>query len=217
MTNHSSLADKALRYYSMNGTDFHTPVEGTMKSIKRIKSQHLVKKLNYFNKNVLKKVYIRGKKDVLKISKILTNECGWSEKGKFQRVAKKDQKFKKLKKKIILVPVPNANQAQIRLGRFLPLSKIQNDDLLILSSSYLGGGFISVLNQEIRVKRGLTYSIGATARSQKYYGRSTIMTFSRNDKVSETISIIKEILGKAQNEIDGEGLHSVRNYLKVSF
>lgn len=214
-TNHSALADRALRHFSMKDSLFETPVGGTLKTIRNIQTRHLKDKLNYFNKNVQKKIYIRGKRDALKVSSIFTKECEWNGAQNFRRTLS-SVKDPKQKGKIVLIPVKSANQAQIRFGQYLPLSKIKSDDLLVLSSGYLGGGFISVLTQEVRVKRGLTYSIGAVARSQKYYGRSTIMTFSRNDKVAETISIIRDILNQSKEGVDEGSLLNMKNYLKGS-
>ena len=80
------------------------------------------------------------------------------------------------------MPVPKANQAQIRVGRYLTYDESKKDhELMSLASKYMGGGFTSRLMQELRVKRGLTYSAGAYASTQKTYGRSGISTFTKNN------------------------------------
>jgi len=98
---------------------------------------------------------------------------------------------------IYLVEVPGANQAQIRVGRYLTNNEFQNKhEIFQFMSRFLGGGFTSKLVQELRVKRGLTYSAGAYASMQRDYGRAGIMTFSKNETAAEAISIIRNVLGQ---------------------
>lgn len=217
VTDHSGLASRALRQLTMKGTPFEKPTEGTLKSIPNINSRDLRKKLNYFNDSVSKKIYLRGSRSILTIKDIITKECGWDGTQKYVREFKGSLKPRLPKTKIVLVPVKNANQAQIRIGKTLGAKDIVAPDLLNLSSSFLGGGFISILNQELRVKRGLTYTVSAIAQAQKYYGRSIIMTFSRNDKVAESINVIKDVLKRTrEGEISEEGLQTMKNYLAGS-
>ena len=85
-------------------------------------------------------------------------------------------------------------------------------------SSILGGGFTSILNREARIKRGLTYSIGAFAAGQKYYGRSGIITATRNEKVLEMVSVIKGSIDKvAKKEFSEEQFKTTKNFLKGSY
>ena len=85
-------------------------------------------------------------------------------------------------------------------------------------SSILGGGFTSILNREARIKRGLTYSIGAFAAGQKYYGRSGIITSTRNEKVIEMVSVIKKSLTKViEKKFSQEQFQTTKNFLKGSY
>jgi zinc protease len=65
---------------------------------------------------------------------------------------------------------------------------------------FLGGGFTSRLMREVRVKRGLTYSIGSYISSQKQYGRAAITTFTKNETVNKLIDVIEETLEKIKLE-----------------
>ena len=60
VTSHSSLANRAFRKISLNGTPYANPVSGTLKSIKRIKQKHLLARLKHFNTKVKKRIYIKG-------------------------------------------------------------------------------------------------------------------------------------------------------------
>ena len=216
VTNHSALADHTFRRLSLRGTNFEYPSEGTLKTIGRIKPRHLKEKKDYFNKQVKKKLYLRGNKNLLRIKDIILGNCGWgTEKEVAQRDIQKVDEYKKFKTKIVLIPVNGANQAQIRIGRFFSGSDVRDPELLSVMSGYIGGNFISVLNHELRTKKGLVYSVSAYGGSQKYYGRSVIRTSSRNEKVNEALESIKEVLKKAENgEIDPSHLQRTVQYLK---
>ena len=63
INSHSAIADRAFRKLSLKGTPVENPTEGTVKSIRRIKSKHLVKKLSYFReKGKEKNLFIRALK-----------------------------------------------------------------------------------------------------------------------------------------------------------
>ncbi len=216
VTSHAALADRVFRQESLSTTPFSSPAEGTLKSIQKLKTDNLMSRLASL-KNSPKTLYITGPKDVLSIEKTIA-KCGWKtvEKEALKKLSLNDSGKVG---RIILVPVPEANQAQIRLGRYLTEHEFAGkNDLYNFVSSYLGGGFTSKLIQEIRVKRGLTYSAGAYASVQGVYGRAGITTFSKNETVAETIEVIKNILteikdkGIAQKEYEHQLGHLVGGY-----
>src|SRR5690606_23375656 len=87
-----------------------------------------------------------------------------------------------------------ANQAQIRIGRYLNFEEMKGKhDQFHFLAGFLGGGFTSKLIQELRVKRGLTYSAGAYVSMQRDYARAGISTFSKNETAAEAISIIRDV------------------------
>ena len=218
VANHSTLASHVFRRLSLRGTDFEYPVAGTLNSIGKIKIKDLLKKRKYFNSQVKKKLYLRGSREILKVKETILGECGWGKPTEtyIREVADK-QKFDKLKTKIVLIPVKGANQAQIRIGRFLSKKDIQNFELLEVMAEYLGGNFASVLTEELRTKKGLVYSVSAFAQGQKYYGRSIISTFTGNEKVKETLQSIRNSLRDiGSGSISQERLVRTVNFLKGS-
>lgn len=214
VADHSSLANHVFRRLSLRGTDFEYPVSGTLRSLGKIKSRDLVSQKKYFNNRVRKKLYLRGGRDILKVKETILEECGWGKSTEtYAREVVKKQSHQKLKTKIVLIPVKGANQAQIRMGRFLRRQDIKNSEMLEVAAAYLGGNFISVLNEELRTKRGIVYSVGAFAQGQKYYGRSGISTFSGNENVKETLQVIKDSLNRSIQE---QHLKRTINFLKGS-
>jgi len=95
---------------------------------------------------------------------------------------------------IKLVNKSDLAQTQIRIGH--KAIKRTNPDFLKLrlASLVLGGAFSSRLMQRVRIEKGLTYSIGARFGAQKDYGSFTVSTFTRHDKVGETIKETLKVL-----------------------
>lgn len=218
-SSHGQLANRVFREISMSPSPFQNPVDGKISDIKRLDSKTLMKQRQYFHKEVIKKVYITGPSDALALKEILLNDCEW---GKNETVSRTDDKLKwkgnENGPQVYLAAVPNANQAQIRIGSILENNDNLSDEVMRFLSSYLGDGFTSVLMQETRVKRGLTYSINAVAASQKYYGRSVLATSTRNEKVMETLQVIKDALENSMNnEIPKEKLDKTSGYLRGRF
>ncbi len=195
VNNHGGLASRAFREISLQRSPYSYPVGGKIKDVRRLKRQHLKKKLTYFNNQVKKRIYLTGPRNLLNIKNIVLNECGWKGQANFVR----NVNYKSVKRRsprVVLVTVPKANQAQIRIGRLLNRGEFGNTELLSLSSEYLGGGFTSKLMRELRVKRGLTYGVSASAGGQKEYGRAVISTFTKNETVGEVLGVTKDVVEK---------------------
>jgi zinc protease len=71
--------------------------------------------------------------------------------------------------------------------------------------------------REVRVKRGLTYSIGSYISSQKEYGRAGISTFTKNETINPLVEVIyntvKNIMDKG---ITSDELDRIKSGLKGS-
>lgn len=189
VTSHSALADRVFRRVSLEGTAYSQPVEGSLKSFDKITSALLKARLDRLNKT-RKVLYIAGPSETKEIRDAIKS-CPWTNESKItEQVLTKPQQ----ESSIYLVEVPNANQAQIRIGRYMTSNEFKGKyDQFQFMSSFLGGGFTSKLVQELRVKRGLTYSAGAYVSMQRDYGRAGIMTFSKNETTAEAISIIRDV------------------------
>ncbi len=190
VTSHSALADRVFRRVSLEGTAYSQPVEGTLKSFDKITSPLLKARLERLNKTK-KVLYLAGPPETKDIRDAIEKNCAWSNESKImEQTLLKPQP----ESSIYLVEVPNANQAQIRIGRYMTSNEFKGKyDQFQFMSSFLGGGFTSKLVQELRVKRGLTYSAGAYVSMQRDYGRAGIMTFSKNETTAEAISIIRDV------------------------
>ena len=216
---HGSVADRAFRKLSLANSVYEKPSGGTIKSIKRVSQKDLRKKLQYFKNKVKKRIYIKGHEDIKKIKEILVHDCQFDLKNStFKRVVKNPYKSNLSNAGIYLITVPSANQAQVRIGRLLKKEELGNDALMLFTSKFLGGGFTSQLMQAVRVKAGLSYSVSAFAAGQKEYGRSGIMTFTKNETILELLDVIKKTLASVENQqFSQEDFEQNRGFLVGSF
>lgn len=190
VTNHASLADRIFRSVSLEGTDYAGPIEGTLESFDKLSRENLKERLAQLS-GTKKVLYLAGPSEVKGIRKILEENCKWGNDSKRREISLSKPSRQS---GIYLVPVTGANQAQIRIGRYLNQDEMKDKyDQFHFLGSFLGGGFTSKLVQELRVKRGLTYSASAYVSMQRDYARAGIMTFSKNETAAETISIIRDI------------------------
>lgn len=209
-----SLASRAFRELSLAGTPYYYPVGGKLDDLRKLNSKGLRKKLDYFNNSVSKRIYLSGPKEVMEIGPIINQECGWNGEAKFVRSETFKKSENKITPDIFFITVPNSNQAQVRIGRFLNDKEIKNEELLNLGSGFLGGGFTSKLMREVRVNRGLTYGISSFAAAQKNYGRSGIFTSTKNDSLVELLTVVKNTVDEiSKGEFTDQELDMARGYL----
>lgn len=190
VTNHATLADRVFRQISLVETPFSTPVEGRLNTYDKLTSTGLKERLGQINK-AKKVLYISGPKGVSDMKDVIAEKCRWTSETTLKRTVLKKPTPQSA---IYLVAVPDANQAQIRIGRYMTTEEVQGKyDNFSFLSGFLGGGFTSKLVQELRVKRGLTYSASSYVSMQKDYGRSGIMTSTKTESATEVVSLIRDV------------------------
>lgn len=140
-----------------------------------------------------------------------------------------DRLFGDLPERQDLKPV---QQADLRLGQEmsvtydLPQTSIQmafpgiertDPDFYaaMLMNEILGGGtFTSRLFEEVREKRGLAYSVGSGLSNRRYSASLGISTATRSDRASETVQVIRDVIGQMVNEGPSEAeLEAAKKYM----
>lgn len=121
-------------------------------------------------------------------------------------------------KEVKVVTKEGQKQAQIRMGH-LALNRSHPDYLkLRVANLILGGAFASRLNQKVRDDLGLTYSISSGLDVQKYYGSFEVSTFSRFDKLDETIKQARIVIDDfSKNGITTSELEAAKSLLIGQF
>jgi len=117
-------------------------------------------------------------------------------------------------RRILLVDKPDATQSQIVLGNF-GLRRVDPAlPALTVASTVLGGGFTSWLVDEVRVKRGLTYSIRSQISARRSAGSLYVATFSKNETVVETLRLVIDLMARMRGGgLQAADLDMGRNYV----
>lgn len=214
---HGELANRVFRELSFKGTPYAMPMKGKISTVKNIQRVDLTKRLSEMVEKSLKRIYIKGPNTLRSLKNTFLNDCGFSKETSFARnmmkeissndsIARRDV--------IYFLPLESANQAQIRIGRVLGTTESkENQDLKTFASSLLGGGFTSRLMQELRVKRGLTYSVSSYVASQGSYGRAGISTFTKNETLVETLQTIEKTIKDSSENIEPTIFNFSKNYV----
>jgi len=117
-------------------------------------------------------------------------------------------------RRILLVDKPDATQSQILLGN-IALRRADPDLYpLTVANTVLGSGFTSWLVDEVRVKRGLTYSIRSQVGARRFAGSLYVATFSKNETVVETINLVIDLMARMRGGgLQAADLDKGRNYV----
>ena len=99
---------------------------------------------------------------------------------------------KALVKRMLVVDLPNSGQASVNY--FKPISAVgRNSDQYYTASvlnSLLGGGYSSRLNQEIRIKRGLSYGAGSSFSWRDAKTNFGARTQTKNESAAEVAELV---------------------------
>ena len=119
------------------------------------------------------------------------------------------------KQSLMLLHKPKLAQAQLRFAHEGIARSNKDYIALKVVNTILGGTFNSRLMQEVRVKKGLTYSISSYFMPHRYDGPFVISTFTRNDKVAEAIATVLESLKLFHSRgLTEDELRGAKNYLR---
>ena len=120
--------------------------------------------------------------------------------------------------RVLLLDKPDATQSQIRIGGMAV--RRADPDLIPLevASTILGGGFTSWLIDELRVKRGLTYSASSRVRAWKDAGNVRLSTFSKNETVAETVKVSLDLTRKLRaGSLEEADIERAKSYIAGLF
>jgi zinc protease len=122
---------------------------------------------------------------------------------------------------------PTAKPRTVNVDRPVPQSSIlialpaiPRDDpdwhAAVVLSHVLGGGQQSRLFTEVREKRGLAYSISSALRSQRKASLFVVSTGSANERVADSLRVIKAELARARDGVTEQELAEAKTYLSGS-
>ncbi len=120
---------------------------------------------------------------------------------------------------IYIVDRPGSAQSVIRVGQ-LGITRHQQPEYFIsrIVSNYFGWSFNSRLNDTIRVKKGLTYSVFGGYTAQALSGNFKINTFTKTDSTAETVKVALDEIRRLQDEVPTKmELGDSKSYFAGSF
>lgn len=92
--------------------------------------------------------------------------------------------------RVVVIDMPNAGQSAVVVGR-PGLRRVDPAyNVAQVLNSILGGGYSSRLNQEIRIKRGLSYGAGSSFDMRRDVGPFTASAQTKNESAAEVADII---------------------------
>jgi zinc protease len=92
-------------------------------------------------------------------------------------------------RRVVVVDMPEAGQAAVVLAR-KGLRRTDSEYFRgLVANSILGGGYSSRLNQEVRIKRGLSYGAGSSLSVRRDVGPFTASTQTKNESGAEVAEL----------------------------
>ncbi len=118
----------------------------------------------------------------------------------------------------IVVDMPQAGQAAVSIAR--PAIKRSSPDFYTaeVANAALGSGFVSRLNREIRINRGLSYGAGSSFSMRRDAGAFSGSAQTKNESAVEVATLLQEEIKRlATDPVQGEELKSRQAMLAGSF
>lgn len=104
------------------------------------------------------------------------------------------------KARVVVIDMPEAGQAAVVVAR-RGLKRTDPEYFRgIVANSVLGGGYSARLNQEIRIKRGLSYGANSSLSSRRDVGPFTASTQTKNESGAEVASLLMSELTRLASE-----------------
>lgn len=104
-------------------------------------------------------------------------------------------------KDILFINKPGLTQATIALyGSSEMYDSKLYPSFRLMNYMLGGGGFSSVLTEQVRAKKGLTYSIYSSTSTDRLFSEHKIQTFTRNPEALKTIQTIQDVLNMVKND-----------------
>ena len=201
--NPSSIANKAFYKNLYGDHPYASPQNGTEESISALSTKDLKAffKQYYVNKNgQLAIVGAIDKKQAEEIANKISKALLSGEKGEGEKAAAIPAVKPLTKSKVVHIPFPST-QAHVMIGQ--PGDKRGDKDYfsLYLGNHGLGGsGFTSRLMKEVRVKRGLSYSVYSYFIPMQENGPFMVGLQTKLSQTDEAIKVAREVLEKFQKE-----------------
>jgi predicted Zn-dependent peptidase len=121
-------------------------------------------------------------------------------------------------RKVLLVDAPGTTQTYFWIGNLGVAFNYPGRAELNLANTVFGGRFTSMLNTELRVKAGLTYSAQSVLTRRSMPGSVVISSFTETSTTVDAIDLALDVLDTFTSDgLDEEMLLSAKNYIMGQF
>lgn len=119
---------------------------------------------------------------------------------------------------VLLVDAPGATQTYFWIGNLGVAADYPRRAELNLANTVFGGRFTSMLNTELRVNTGLTYSARSLLQRPALPGAAVISSFTESSTTVEAIDLAIKVLDRFRSRgLDDDMMLSARNYIMGQF
>ena len=120
--------------------------------------------------------------------------------------------------RVLLVDSPGSSQTYFWLGNVGVDRRYSGRPALDLVNTLYGGRFTSILNTELRIKSGLTYSASSRFTRASVPGEFAIRSYTQTDTTGQAIDLTLQTLEKLKHgDLSPEMLDSARAYVLGQF
>ncbi len=96
----------------------------------------------------------------------------------------------------LLIDIPQIGQAAVLMGHVGPSRTSPDYFAALVANDVLGGGYSARLNQEIRIKRGLSYGASSSIAARQHGAPVVAAAQTRNDAVAQVVDLMSGELGR---------------------
>jgi zinc protease len=211
-----ALAEKTFRKTLFPRSPYGHPVEGTRESASKLTREDVVQFYRAFYRPNSAILSIVGDITVEEVkTKLMPALAKWPahqvETAPFKASYAKGPQTIKINRQ--------TTQANIVLGN-IGVTRDNPDYYSLSVVNYIlgGGGFGSRLTEEIRVKRGLAYSVASFFDAEKYQGSFQVVMQTKNPSARESIALVLKEMELIQKEpVSEEDIRRAKAYLVGSF
>jgi zinc protease len=102
--------------------------------------------------------------------------------------------------RVVVVNLPNSGQAAVVASMRSIARRDPSYFPLLVANSVLGGGYSARLNQEIRIKRGLSYGASSSLSARRDVGTLAASTQTKNESAAEVVGLVRGELERLGRE-----------------
>ncbi|HYX39534.1 MAG TPA: pitrilysin family protein [Oligoflexus sp.] len=215
----NQVADQFFNRLVFDEHPYGTPMGGTPTSIGKLSRADLQKfhASAYRPQNAA--ISVVGDLDIASMKKLVEKNFGsWSSAATQAKPIANVSSESKGTSRVLLVNKDDASETTFRIGGMGVKRDDQNWIGLQVVNTILGGRFTSLLNEELRVKTGLTYGARSRFEGLKNAGTFSISSFTATETTSQALDLaLKTYTGFVKAGVDKATLDSAKAYVKGQF